>query len=173
MTSNQKYSKVTVAIHWIMAFLILVMFSVAWIRDIAGPQNEGIFIGVHKSIGVILLGLLVFRVIWRFRVPSPPPLPSWSESTIKIAHLGHMLIYGLMTIVLLSGFLMSVFGKYGIVWFGIPLIPGMGLKEISHVFKEVHEQSIWALLVVVTGHGIAALKHKIVDKDKTIDRMSF
>ena len=67
---------------------------------------------------------------------------------------------------------MGIYSKYGVMWFGIDLIPGLDNKGIREIFEEIHEIVGIVLLVLVALHVVGALKHKIIDKDDTMKRMT-
>jgi cytochrome b561 len=72
----------------------------------------------------------------------------------------------------LSGFIMSVYSKWGILWFGMPLVKGLDNPTLRDFFKEIHEITAWLLLITIVFHVAAALKHKVIDKDDVMKRMS-
>jgi len=72
----------------------------------------------------------------------------------------------------LSGLIMAVNSKYGIKWFGIDFIGGLDNAAYRDFFKEVHETVGAMLLIIVILHILGALKHKFIDKDGTMKRMS-
>lgn len=77
-----------------------------------------------------------------------------------------------MVAVPVAGFLTSLYGKYGVLWFGIPLVAGLENEALHKLLEEVHEITGIVLLVVVLLHVAGALKHKFIDKDETLKRMS-
>jgi cytochrome b561 len=67
---------------------------------------------------------------------------------------------------------MSMAGKYGVKWFGIPVIPGIENDGLRETFLSVHEIAGIVLLVFIALHIAGALKHRFIDKDDTLKRMS-
>jgi cytochrome b561 len=57
-------------------------------------------------------------------------------------------------------------------WFGLDFLPGLDNKGIREVFEGIHENVGIILLVLVALHVVGALKHKIIDKDDTLKRMT-
>lgn len=126
---------------------------------------------IHKSVGVLLLVLTLARLAWRIGNTSPKLLGKKLENLV--AHLAHGLLYGLLITVMVSGFLIStedgsaisVFG-----WFSIPAIiydvPGQ-----AYVAGKVHEYAAWSLVILAVLHALAAIKHHLINKDRTLKRM--
>ena len=67
---------------------------------------------------------------------------------------------------------MSIYGKYNVSWFGVELIKGADNKGLRDFFEGSHEFVGIVLLVLVALHVAGALKHKIIDKDDTLKRMT-
>lgn len=192
----ERYTKTAIILHWLIALLIIAMLALGfWMHELPkdAPKtaafdlfNLGIYtmtlpepvsvrtfyFNLHKSIGVTLLAIILFRVFWRFThvVPAfPDTMKAWEK---KLADAGHKTLYVLMLVMPLSGFVMSIFSKWGIMWFGIPLVKGLDNPELREIFTEVHEITAWLLIIVIVLHVAAAIKHKVVDKDNVMKRMS-
>lgn len=194
--STTRYTKTAIILHWLIALGVFVMFALGWymseLPKDAAKQNAfdlfdlGIYtwnlaeavsprtfyFNLHKSIGVTLLALVAFRVFWRIIHRPPTMLSSYKVWEKKLATGVHHLLYLLMVAMPLSGLIMAINSKYGVVWFGIDLISGLDNKDLRELFKEVHEIIALILVVVVILHIIGALKHKFIDKDDTMKRMS-
>jgi cytochrome b561 len=126
----------------------------------------------HKWIGITVLLLFVPRILWRIthRPPAPLPMPAWQH---KVAEGTHHLLYLLMVLVPLSGWLMSSAKGFQTVYFGVLPLPDLvgKDKELGDLLKEAHEALNLALLVLVGLHVAGALKHHLIDKDATLRRM--
>jgi cytochrome b561 len=74
----------------------------------------------------------------------------------------------------ITGLVMAINSKfeYGVKWFGISLMNGLDNKAIRESFVDVHEVVGITMLVVIGIHVLGALKHKFIDKDGTMSRMS-
>ncbi len=194
--NDSKYTKTAIMLHWLIALGIVAMFGLGWYMSELpkeGPKamtydlfDLGIYtwqlseevsprtfyFNLHKSIGVTLLALIVFRVYWRLTHQPPALLASMQAWEKHLATLGHKALYVLMLAVPVSGLIMATYSKYGVKWFGVPLIPGLDDKAMRENFVEVHEIAGIILLVIIIVHSLAALKHKFIDKDGTLKRMS-
>lgn len=89
------------------------------------------------------------------------------------AHAAHGLLYALLFVAMVSGYLIStadgssisVFG-----WFEVPSVTGQ-VKGMEDVAGSIHYWSTWAIVVLAGLHALAALKHHFVDRDRTLLRM--
>jgi cytochrome b561 len=67
---------------------------------------------------------------------------------------------------------MTIFSKYGLLWFGVRLVQGLDNEPMRQIFKEAHEVIGVVLLVMIALHVVAAIKHQVIDKDNLLKRMS-
>lgn len=186
MNPNEKYTRAAVTLHWLIAVIMLANIALAWIVDELPDEHVRLAIDTHKSMGITVLGLVVLRILWRF-AHRPPALPdTMSPLERKGAHLGHLVLYGLMVALPLSGWLhdsawkaaeahpMSLFGLVPWPRIGWVMSQEPGFKEQLHgLFGEVHEWLATGFYVLFALHVLGALKHQFVDKHRELQRMWF
>jgi cytochrome b561 len=151
-----------------MAAIILTLLAVGIYMSEFLPKdapNRMEIYNLHKSLGVIALVLIFFRIINRFIYKAPALPQSISKLEITLAHLAHFGLYFLMIIAPLSGYLMSNSFGYPAVFFGYEL-PFLIEKnvELGKFFAETHEVSTYSLLGLITLHISAVIKHRFFDK---------
>lgn len=196
MTDNAaRYTKTAVILHWLIAIVIFGMFALGWfMTDLPkeGPKQmaydlfdwgiytwqlaeeaspRSFYFNLHKSLGITLFGLIILRILWRI-THKPPVLLNHKNWERKLAAGTHHLLYLLMIAMPLSGLIMAASSKYGVKWFGIPFIKGLDDDNLRDIFESTHETIAILILAVVFLHIVGALKHKFIDKDDTLKRMS-
>ncbi len=196
MSTTQKYSKPSIILHGLTGLIIFIMFAIGWYmaelpKDAAKTATLDLFdLGVytmqfaeaitprtfyfnlHKSLGVTVLLLILIRVYVRLSNPVPAFPATMKAWEIRIADLVHKAMYVLMVAMPLAGIAMALNSKYGINWFGIPLVAGLDNKDVRELFKEVHESLGAVLITLIVVHIAAAIKHKVIDKDDVMARIS-
>ncbi len=196
MSNANQYTKIAVLLHWLIALLIIVMFALGWFmadlpKDVpkqtvfdifdlgifnwtmaeeVSPRN--FYFNLHKSIGVTVFVLIILRILWRISHKPPAMLASYKAWEHKLAAATHHILYLLMVILPLSGLLMTLNNKYGLKWFGIDLLSGTDNKPMREFYQGAHEIIGLIILAILALHIIGALKHKLIDKDDTLKRMS-
>ncbi|MDO8961954.1 MAG: cytochrome b [Methylophilus sp.] len=196
MNTNNRYTNTAVVLHWLIAIAIFGMFALGWymselpkeapkqmaydlfdlgiytwqLAEEASPRT--FYFNLHKSIGITLLALIAFRVFWRITHKPPALLSSYSAVERKLATGAHHLLYLLMVALPVSGIIMAISSKYGVKWFGLEFLPGLDNAGLRDVFKEAHEIIGVIILLVIIVHILGALKHKFIDKDTTMQRMT-
>ena len=62
----------------------------------------------HKSVGVLLLLMMGYRVLWRVLNGTATPLASHSKAVQRASHFTHLTLYGLVFLIICSGYLISL-----------------------------------------------------------------
>ena len=161
--------------HWTSALLILGLFALGvWMRTLSyydsWYQTAPIW---HKEIGVLTTLLIIARLIWRVKTERPKPLASHKPWEIKLAHLAHGLMYFLIFVIIVSGYLIATADNRGIDIFGLFEVPAMitAFENQEDVAGFIHEWVAYGLVALVVIHVAGALKHHFIDKDSTLKRM--
>jgi len=170
------YGSVAKAFHWIL-FLMIGFMIVGGNMIAAMPTGAEKFeaIGAHKSLGVLILVLVLLRLAWRLVNAMPRDLEGVSAIQNRIAHIVHGLLYVLMLAQPITGVLMSQAAGYPVKFFGLFELPMLLDKSraLAEFFHGAHGV-VWILLaLVVIAHAGAALYHHFVLKDDMLRRMGW
>jgi cytochrome b561 len=169
-----RYTRIAIALHWLIAALVVFQFVWGWwMQDIpkqpVGPRVDAF--NLHKSVGMTILALMVLRILWRVGHP-PPPLPAMPGWQARAARWTHVLLYALLLVHPLAGYLGSEFSGYPVKYFGITLTSwaakNVALKDLM---STLHLVTSWVIAAAVALHVGAALKHTLVDRDRLLFRM--
>ncbi|MBV8680303.1 MAG: cytochrome b [Aquitalea sp.] len=175
MKSSERYSAPAIALHWLIAGLIIATFI--WGLVVSGmPLSPAKFkyIAWHKWAGISVLALVVVRLLVRV-LKRPPELPAHMGPMERLlAHGGHLALYVLMFAVPLTGWLMSSAYGFPVVLFKLVQLPDLVAQDeqLAATLKTVHEALNWIMAACVAGHVLAAVKHHVIDKDGMLFRMS-
>lgn len=169
------YSRTAIWLHWVLALLLLGQYAFGWYLGgiERGTPDRSYFVNLHKSTGLVIGILILLRLAWRL-AHRPPPLPDTVPRWQRWAAVQtHRLLYGLMVLMPLSGYVASNFSKFGVHFFNTWQLAPWGLESraLYAVFNLTHRLSAWLLLALVLVHVLAALKHLLVDRDAIFFRM--
>lgn len=175
MNQNPKqYTLTAIGLHWWIAILIFIAFPLGlYMHDLPLSPYKLKLYSWHKWLGVTVFMFVVFRIVWRIS-HTPPALPDNLPAWQKLAsHATHLILYGLIVAVPVSGWLMSSAKGFQTIWFGVLPIPDLigKDKELGKTLMEVHETLNYVLLTLVVLHIVAAIKHHFIDKDNILRRM--
>ncbi len=176
--SNQKYSPLARGLHWTIAGLIVAQYVLAEMSEYAEDAGRVVaqlaLLANHKSVGITILALALFRLIWR-ATHQPPALtavmPKWQHAASSITH---WLLYGFLFALPITGWLMSSAKSYSVSWFNLFVLPDFvaANEALADNLEYIHELLAEALFVIAAIHILAALKHYLVDKDGVMQRMA-
>jgi cytochrome b561 len=169
------YRSTARALHWLSAILILATIPAGWAMLHAGlarPMQDTLFI-FHKNVGVLILLLVLVRVIYRAANPPPPLPPSVPHWQAEIAHATHVLIYALLIVMAVSGYVRVVAGGFPLEALDALGVPRLVAKDeaVAAVAKAVHASARVPLVVLILLHVGAALYHGVLRRDGVFSRM--
>ncbi|MDM0014867.1 cytochrome b [Variovorax sp. J22P168] len=177
--ATARYSPIAMALHWLLALLILTSFSVGlYMADLPfSPLRVRLF-NLHKWVGITILALSALRLLWRL-AHRPPPLPAAIERRMSLwqrhAHRFTLTaLYLLFFAVPLLGWAYSSASGFPIVWFGLMQLPDLAPVDVElaqNVLLPLHRSSAFLLAVLVVIHTVGALKHHFIDHDGLLARM--
>ena len=184
MEVANRYTRTAMLLHWLVAVLIVGNLVLVWVLDSFPDGWVRPAIDTHKSIGITVLGLALLRVLWRLS-HKPPAMPrSYPRLERAGAHAAHLLLYGLILGLPISGWIHDSAFKdaaaHPLYLFGLVpwprIAPIMALdpvtKEHVHsVWFQIHGSLAYALYGLLALHVLGALKHQFVDGEAELGRM--
>jgi len=167
MDTPRKYSPVAMALHWLVAALVLYsIFLTPEPGDVA-PEVAAQITAVHIGLGLIIIVLMILRAFWRaghHAPPLPDDLATWER---RAARWSHWLLYLVVFLMIGFGLLTALFAPYPASGFG--LVPVAGFITVDagtfEVVKEIHHTGNKLLQAVVYLHIAAALYHHFIKKN--------
>ncbi len=185
--SRHGYGRIARMLHWSVAVLFLVSYVSVyyrrWFTD-EGAADNLIALQLHLSIGVSIAAFVVLRVINRFMDTGPDHVAS-SPLEIGAARIGHFVLYAVMIVMPVTGYLGTGVATDFFWLFEIPKFAdtsayqlfvtdllGLTFEQFEAPIDFVHKNGgAYVVCVLIAGHAAAALYHQFVRKDGTISRM--
>ena len=173
--SNNQFGLISKLIHWVSAIMLLTLFAFDfWMVDFS-YYSEWCRVApyYHKAFGLTLLALTTFRLIWKLVTPQPDIIAK-NKAEKVVAKLGHIALYVLMFVIMISGYLISTADGRGIELFSVITVPSIGefITNQEDIAGVIHEYAAYTIIFLIIGHIAAALKHHFIDKDETLVRMT-
>lgn len=158
-------------IHWGMALLLISLLALGLRIAAMEPSLSTLWLyGLHKTLGLTALALVLLRVIWHLISPPPgPQATGWMRLFIKA---WHWTLYALMIATPIAGWAGSSASGIDTLYAETFVIPPLvEPNETSEfVWFILHEIFAKTLLGMVIVHMLAALKREM-DGDGTLTRM--
>ncbi len=175
LNSNNRFGWLSIAIHWLVAVAIFGLFGLGlWMVELTyydpwykqGPD-------LHRSLGVVVLLVMLVRLILRFTNPPPRALESLRKFERIGATIAHWAFYLLVLLVTVSGYLISTADGRDLDVFGLVALPAFTteIENQEDLAGELHLLLAWAVIGLAAIHSAAAIKHHFFDKDATLRRM--
>jgi cytochrome b561 len=171
--ANDGYGRVAIALHWLTAALVVanLLLGLSMVDLPFSPRKLQWYIW-HKWIGITVFLVTSIRLGWRAFHPAPPPvaMPEWQRMAASVSH---KLLYALLLLIPISGWLYSSATGVQVVYLGIVPLPNLLPKDkaLADLLRVVHLGGNLTLFAIVCLHTAAALRHHWVDRDETLRRM--
>jgi cytochrome b561 len=173
-SAGPAYSVTARVLHWLVAALVLFMIPAGIIiaNEWGGPVQQPLY-DLHKSVGVLLLPLVLARLLYRLTHP-PMPLPADIPALQQFAaHATHWALYGLLIAQPLVGLIATSAYPAPLPMFGLFELPPVWPENrpLSERLFALHRWMGIAIAVVAAMHIGAALHHHFVRRDRVLMRM--
>lgn len=173
--SDTAYGNISKFFHWLVALFVIFMLFLGFFMGSAKlPSLQSLLYGIHKSMGLTILGIMILRYIWRLLNPTPKfpaGTPVWQA---KVAKWSHGLLYLLLFIMPLSGWLMSTAAGYAPNFWGLVKAPMPWVthsKAVANIVGDIHHYCAWILVALICIHALGAIEHWLIRKDNVLQRM--
>lgn len=172
--TRQAYGWAAIALHWISAAGVAALYLLGERMEEAPDRAAKIAAqDLHVSVGVLLFTFLAARLLWSVSQPRPAALET--RRLFRIAAGAVQVLFLLMIAVLLVTGPLSIWstGRPIEVFdlFSLPSPFAARAPAIHEVAEEVHgvaSKLFWPLIAL---HVAGALKHLVLDRDGTVQRM--
>ena len=167
------YNAVTRWVHWLTALLVVATFILGP-EDLDEADNLGgdWSVQVHETLGLIVFGLSIFRIVWmlfgqpRLHIPMST-IMSISAKTLQVA-LYFLLLAVPLTAVLgiwLNGDALNLLGNATI------MAPFATMENVGELLLDLHPVLADSLMWLAGIHAVAALFHHYILKDNVLKSM--
>ncbi|WP_423062334.1 cytochrome b [Candidiatus Paracoxiella cheracis] len=149
--THERYGSVTKFFHWLIfvLFLIQIIVGVSMSR-IGNEIIQGRFYTFHKSVGLLILFVMILFIFWSLINPKP----HWSISMTKwervAAKTVHFALYLLLFLMPISGWLLSTAAGHppNFFWLVEIPMPGIGInKAVVTAAANIHLILAWVTSV--------------------------
>jgi len=166
------YGWISIALHWLTAAIVLTMWTIGSMSEAAGGERDPGLVHLHTAIGMSAYALLWGRIIWRFTVGHPGPLPRQGALLFSIAEYFHFALLIALGVMLVSGPLIVWSAGEAIHVFALTIPSPLGRVPGAHdVLRNVHGFTASFILLGIILHVLAVFKHVVLNRDGTFDKI--
>src|SRR5579864_1148424 len=175
-TSKQvsRYHPVLVAIHWVLAFLIIADLTIGTFVLVHIPNDvprKVEALRMHMSVGLVILALMVVRLGLRIGAAAPAEATAGHAFLDRLAWLSHRTLYIAVFGMAISGLVMGLQAN-------VPQVVFLGQGKLPVDFwyyslRSVHYFFARLLMALIALHVAGALYHVFIRRDRLLRRMWF
>lgn len=172
-----RYTLLARVLHWVMALIIITAWGIGFYADRilpTGPSHTRLsLLTFHKEIATFVIVLFVVRVAWRATHRPPEVQGALTEDQRFVVHVAHWILYGLMLLTPMTGWLMTSAHGYPVPMLWVLHLPPLVAKNavLAPLFTAIHQLASWVLGVFIAGHVAAALLHRFSRRDGIMETM--
>ncbi|HEY6858916.1 MAG TPA: cytochrome b [Pseudolabrys sp.] len=174
MANTSGYKSSAKFLHWLIVALLMVQFMVAWNMPHIGRNTPvSTLISLHFTVGIVILAVAILRLVWRVIQGEPTPLdgvPPWQTRSARVIH---WLLYLLLLVVPVLGWINASWRGMPVVFFGLELPKLIGPRAPGWRWTgDVHNLlANYMMLTLVGLHILAGLYHHFIRRDHVLQRM--
>ena len=168
------YGWIAIALHWISAAGVVAMYFLGeQMEDALDRAAKVAAQGLHVSVGVLLFTFLLARLLWSLSQPHPVSLERnrWFRSAARVVQ-GLFLL--MIVVLIITGPLAVWSAPRAIAVFDLFSLPSpfptrvVWLHDLAEEVHGLATKLFWPLVVLHVG---GAVKHLLLDRDRTVQRM--
>lgn len=179
INTSKRYGFVTKLFHWLVFIGFVFQYFVASIMlriaqaDSFWGFTQGVLYNWHKSIGLIIFGIVIGRYLWRRFTPLPDWAPTLTANERSAVHWIERILYLCMFIQPISGYIFVMTGGYGVHFFGVYHLPNpIGkIAWLALIAEYTHWVTAITIVVAWLGHMFIVFKHHLFRRDRLLYRM--
>lgn len=160
------WSRAQRRLHWWAAGLILAGFGLAWVMVAVPLQDlltKFLLYQAHKTIGLTVLALLLWRLALRLRRGRPAWEAALPPAQARLAGTVHATLYALMLVVPVLGYFVAATAPAQVptlFLFVVPVPHVVGPDAAAFaVLRPLHRAAAILLVALAAGHAAMALWH--------------
>ncbi|MGB1285263.1 MAG: cytochrome b [Aggregatilineales bacterium] len=163
--SVNRYSRVAQAFHWVSALLILIMAPMGLIMTRISEDSAKQLYQIHVILGITVLLLTIFRVLWVFFDERPEELTQLENWRKQVFIWNHRLIY-------IGLFVLSTSGLGMLLTSGVSLPPTNVAPEmiVESLPKKAHVLLSKIFIALLIIHIVGVISYQVT-KGNTLARM--
>ncbi|MDB5986836.1 MAG: cytochrome [Nevskia sp.] len=169
-----EYDRLAKVFHWLTFGLVIVQFAIAWIMPAVGNESQpNGLLSWHFSLGILIFMVLVLRSLWRLTYDPPSPSPSVPRWMQKIPQAVHLLLYAVLLVLPLIGWIDAASRGWSVSLFGVLPTPQIffGRSSTTALWGDIHIALAILLLILISLHIAGVIYHQLVTKECILFRM--
>ena len=169
--NSTEYGLISKSFHWLSAAVLIIQIPLGfYLVDMDFSEKRITVENVHVTMGLTILYLTIFRLIYKIFNPTPPLQNSVFFGQKFLAKLNHILLYLSILTITISGALKKLYNgeELNMFFFNLEIQDNF---ELAEIFYEIHILSNYTLIALISLHIFAVIIHKILFKENLLKRI--
>jgi cytochrome b561 len=173
VTELKQFTVLSRVLHWLTAALVFTALFIGFVM-VNSVGSYAQLIVVHKTVGALILLVMVARVVNRMRHHPPEWPPTIGALEGRFVGLSEKLLYALLLLQPLVGWAMlsAAGGPVVVASVHLPRIAPFD-AQLYWVLRQAHSVIAYTLMAVIAAHISAVLLHTLTLRDRLLERMTF
>src|SRR5579864_7045445 len=166
------FDTLTITLHWITVLIVLTLLGSGLLYGQVEERSWApSLLQVHRSLGLTIWTLTLFRLLWRVTGARFPAFPTSMTPLHQLgARLSEYGLYALLLIQPATGLAQTILRGRPFEVFGWS-IPPLIARDVTlvRIFHAAHEIGAWCLFALAGLHAAAALVHHFILRDDVLE----
>jgi superoxide oxidase len=174
MNAPKSFDAITMVFHWVTVVFVIGLLATALLHAQSHANPAKMFLlWIHRSLGIAVWLVTVFRIAWRMNGAQMPPFPATVTGTHRaLVQISEYSLYALLVIQPITGLTATITRGRGFDLFWSYIPPLMGHYPALHADLFIaHRLGAWILIIFISGHALVALVHHFILRDNVLLRM--
>lgn len=174
MTEPNRFTRPSRVLHWLAAALVFAALFIGFVM-VNSVGSRAQLILVHKTLGVLILVVMVVRVVNRVTHHPPAWPPTIGAFEGRLVGLSEKLMYALLLLQPLVGWAMISAAGGPVAVFGALYLPRIAPfdAQLYWILRQAHSLIAYTLTALIAAHISAVLLHTLTVRDRLLERMTF
>ena len=167
----KEYGLISKSFHWLSAAVLIIQIPLGfYLVDMDFSEKRITIENVHVTMGLSILYITIFRLIYKIFNPTPPLQNSIFIGQKLIAKLNHILLYLSILTITTSGALKKLYNgeELDMIFFNLEIKDNF---ELAEIFYEIHIIGNYTLIGLIILHISAVIIHKVLFKENLLKRI--
>jgi cytochrome b561 len=169
------FDTLTITLHWTTVLVVLTLFGSGLLYGQVEERSWApLLLQIHRSLGVTISTLTVFRLLWRVTGARFPAFPASMTPLHQLgARLSEYALYALLLIQPATGLAQTLLRghRFEVFAWSIPPLVARDVGLVG-IFRTAHEIGAWCLFALAGLHAAAALVHHFILRDDVLEAMA-